>query len=684
MKIKSARLKNFRRLECVDINFEESETLFVGPNNSGKTSASTAFRLFLLRNDFKIHDFSVARIIEIDAFGESGTGKLPAIEMDLWFSISPDIQFGRAFSLLPNLDDDLDEVGIRIRYCAADPEKLRKLYLKECPAGQNRKSLSRFLAAGNHLSTSFELQYYALQRQDPSHLEFQMEPKEAKRVLKSLIRIDFVDAQRNIDDIENGRANRLSSAFATFYRKNLDQAEANEEATRVIDKNNESLTEHYDQHFKSLMAVIQGLGVPAVNDRVLKIVSTLSPESILQGNVDLLYVDEVLKHELPEAYNGLGFKNLIYMAIQISHFHIQWMRTDTNRPLCQIIFIEEPEVHIHAQVQQTFIENIWKIIKKTSIDANEAHMVPQLCVTTHSSHILDRIDFEKVRYFQRCLQDGADPTTAKTYNASIVKNLRDFRPQKSATDSNVENEAVTLRFLKQYLELTHCDLFFADAAILIEGAAERLLMGVMIEKDAPDLKNKYLTTLEVGGAYAHRFASLFEFLGIPCLAITDIDSVDPDDKRKSTRADTEGAVTSNACIKSILNKEQISELATLATDDLVAVGGMFRVAFQQPVAVVGHPVTSKMHGRTFEETFVYENIALVRDEKISIGIDLPDGIDFNTEYDAVYKRIKKSTFKKTGFALDVASSAENWTTPAYIREGLQWLVGVLEKNITPE
>ena len=32
--------------------------------------------------------------------------------------------------------------------------------------------------------------------------------------------------------------------------------------------------------------------------------------------------------------------------------------------------------------------------------------------------------------------------------------------------------AESLAFLKRYLRLTHCDLFFADAAILVEGAVE--------------------------------------------------------------------------------------------------------------------------------------------------------------------------------------------------------------------
>jgi putative ATP-dependent endonuclease of the OLD family len=98
MKITKVHLRNFRRLEDVEIGFESEETVFVGPNNSGKTSATTAFRLFLISQDFKIHDFSVSKVADIDVFGlkdDADKGSLPSIGMDLWFSIDPDIEYGR-------------------------------------------------------------------------------------------------------------------------------------------------------------------------------------------------------------------------------------------------------------------------------------------------------------------------------------------------------------------------------------------------------------------------------------------------------------------------------------------------------------------------------------------------------------------------------------------------------------
>ncbi len=108
MKITSIKIINFRRIERVAIGFEEDETVFVGPNNSGKTSAAAAFRCFLGEKDFRVHDLSVSKVSAINAFGDGGDAEgLPTIEIDLRFSIDPNhISFGRAFTLLPELSDD--------------------------------------------------------------------------------------------------------------------------------------------------------------------------------------------------------------------------------------------------------------------------------------------------------------------------------------------------------------------------------------------------------------------------------------------------------------------------------------------------------------------------------------------------------------------------------------------------
>jgi putative ATP-dependent endonuclease of OLD family len=687
MKIDRIEIRNFRRLENVSAAIEDRETVFVGPNNSGKTSATAIFRCFLGQRKFRIYDFSVARIPEFNDFGVTGEADaLPSIELDIWFKVDPNsIEFGRAFTLLPNLSDNFERLGVRLRYAAPNPAKLREAYLAAYPqAGEEapEKTLSAFLSNDSELNRHFEITYASLEATDEGVTAAALDKDEGRNLLQSLVRIDFVGAQRNIDDDEENRSNRLSRAFAGFYQKNLERPEVAEDAHRVINENNRQLTAHYAEQFAGVMSVIKGIGVPSVNDRELRIVSTLNPETALSGNTDLLYVDVGRGHELPELYNGLGFKNLIYMAIQAKHYHSQWVRTSQNRPLCQIIFIEEPEVHLHAQVQQTFINNIWDVIQQSAEAEEAGDWIPQLIVTTHSSHILDATEFGKVRYFRRCHLHGEVPDQARILNATQVHSLRDFQPTAVEIAGQPVTPEETLAFLKRYLRLTHCDLFFADAAVLVEGSVEKLLMPTMIDKAGNRLRTSYLTVLEIGGAYAHRFDELLSFLCIPYLIVTDLDSVDPTGRHPACRADTPGALTSNASLKHLLGVNSVDELMNITPDQKHSAARGRYITFQQDIAVTDGGATMNMRPRTLEEAFAYQNFAHFRDGTLSLKLAIPEGL--GEAYNSIYEHIKSSSFKKTDFAMDVLASEANWQVPAYIAEGLAWLENRLYPPIAAE
>ena len=74
MFIKDIEIGNFRKLKSVRIGVSDETTVFVGANNSGKTSAMVALRYFLVereRSRFSLNDFTLSHWPAIDAMGLS-------------------------------------------------------------------------------------------------------------------------------------------------------------------------------------------------------------------------------------------------------------------------------------------------------------------------------------------------------------------------------------------------------------------------------------------------------------------------------------------------------------------------------------------------------------------------------------------------------------------------------------
>ena len=72
MKIDFIELGNFRKLQSVRLDLADERTIFVGANNSGKTSAMVALRYFLIeRNKLSINDFTLGNWHTINEWGRN-------------------------------------------------------------------------------------------------------------------------------------------------------------------------------------------------------------------------------------------------------------------------------------------------------------------------------------------------------------------------------------------------------------------------------------------------------------------------------------------------------------------------------------------------------------------------------------------------------------------------------------
>jgi predicted ATP-dependent endonuclease of OLD family len=384
-----------------------------------------------------------------------------------------------------------------------------------------------------------------------------------------------------------------------------------------------------------------------------------------------------IEQTLPDQYNGLGFKNLIYMVVEVLDFHQAWADAKEDRPPIHLVMIEEPEAHLHAQLQQVFIRKILEILPVPEVDFQT-----QLVVTTHSPHIIYESNFRPIRYFCRSASQTG-------LHLSDDNNLSTFYG---------EEEEATREFLQQYIKLTHCDLFFGDAAVLVEGNVERLLLPLMIERFVPDLRSCHLTILEVGGAFAYRFEKLVGFLGLPTLVVTDLDSVavaasaeddhegqdeDEPTTASSCTVDTPGAVTSNQTLLQWLPKiETIEGLLDAGDDAKAPIGadgavGLVRVAYQSRETVTWQGASEDRASRTLEEAFALQNLDWTQSaEGKQLGLKIPKAAELPIKdlHDKLFKRVKGTHFDKTSFALEVIATVNpTWKAPAYIVEGLEWL-----------
>ena len=184
--------------------------------------------------------------------------------------------------------------------------------------------------------------------------------------------------------------------------------------------------------------------------------------------------------------------------------------SDVAIELLHLVLVEESEAHLHVQVQQVFIKKAYEVLRNRRELENSSSLITQMIVSTHSSHIAHELDFSCLRYFRRA------PTTQKEkIPMATVINL-------SQTFGDHDN---TSKFATRYLRTTHCDLFFADAAILVEGLVERMLIPHFIREKFTRLDQSYISLLEIGGAHAHRLKPLLDTLGILSLIVTDLDSI---------------------------------------------------------------------------------------------------------------------------------------------------------------
>lgn len=723
MRIQSINIQNFRKLLQCHIDFSEKTTLFVGANNSGKTSAMDALGKFLAGRNFNFNDITISKRIDINKIGEEWTQEncneptdlleweslVP--QMDIWLDVS-NSEIHYVAGIIPTLKWRSGKLGVRLAFFPKNISKLfaeyREAYfaVRKTEKAKGKmdislypKDLCEFLE--RNLNTYFSMKAFILDPAQsnkgvPQTTPFEMECF-TDNPLNGIIKVDMIDAQRGFADPDspdsNERAKRqLSDQMRSYYDKHLNPEKSPSPEDLDILKATEDAKKAFDKNlaikFAPAIRELESLGYPGVADPKLTIVTKMTTGETLKHDSAVQYAlsknDDTLK--LPEKYNGLGYQNLISMVFDLMRFRDDWMREgkaklvqENDNPVIEplhLVLVEEPEAHLHVQVQQVFIRKAYDVLTNHKFINENEHFDTQLVISTHSSHIARETNFADLRYFKR-LPEGVEGNIA----TSKVINLSEVFGKGDETD----------KFVTRYLQTTHCDLFFADAAILVEGSAENMLLPHFIRNKYPELYQRYISILSINGRHSHRLSPLLEKLCLPTLVIADLDTAEKEGHHKATFPEREkGLISSNYTITGWIVKEKdLDKLLAIPSDkkEVVKEGiceYSIRIAYQMPVMINYNGTDKEAIASTFEDCLVYTNFQLFKNMSIddtgSLIKKVSDKIKTASSFDEFHKGVYDvlrdgKSDQKAEFALDLIYAIDpcELKVPDYIAEGLEWL-----------
>ncbi len=549
MKLNSVKVLNFRNIKDICVRLDDSLTVIVGKNNSGKTSFMKAIYNILENNEYNYYDYPLTHRKElIDSINSFKNKNYSENE----FSFIEEIQKGA--SVIFNIDYSENIDSSELDYLSEfiidlDPsvnnvviEAKYSFMIKQDSLIELIKNYNKPVIDSNFINMNFT-KLFKLQIFTHSIINTDDIRKVELINLKKVFKFCYLGAERFMDEAHSSSSKVLNNLIQKLFKEESENVNEDiNKQVKTLKTEILNLSDNFQEKINNDLSNIVNearsfTGYPGADELPLGVKSSIELlETLSESNLALVYRDKE-GNELPNGNNGLGYKNLINIVLEIQNYIDS---IDINSFVgIPLLVIEEPESHMHPQLQATFTKYIHKYLDEVS----DRKLNFQILLTTHSSHIANSINFDGIRYFK------------KTSGTCIAKDLKQY----ADNDYNI-------KFLKKYMILSNCDIYFADKLIFIEGAGERLLMNNMIEKVSDrmvcngdttpviPLKSQYISLIEVGGAHAYIFMKFVTFLGIPSLIITDLDPLkiiydDKDGKKKFKKCLCKyGELSSNSTI----------------------------------------------------------------------------------------------------------------------------------------